>query len=1384
MRILFPIALVLYIAASASAQNLSVFNLDASNFPTMKASFYAFDANGVQQNPSPNEITITEDGIQRTVTNVTCPPKKDPPPITLGIMVDTYSGISLAKEGAQNLINLLSIPPSEAGITMMDHGAFIVQDLTQKQSKLTTAIANLQPAPGVDLQTMFYAPNSGGVPFVSGKPNKKVLVLISDLHCPQYNLDKAKLFTDCAAQNISVYVVLLHTNDYSGYFKDITMNTGGMIFEEIHTSADLQKVMLDIGSRAQDIAPCEITWQSAYECSHNSERKAVAIWNGSPSQFSYTISAGKLIFLSFSPDPLSFGGRQAGTSYTLPVTVTAVNSAFTVSSITSSDPGFDINPKSFSLAAGASKTLTVTFTPSDSSYSWTEFTAQTDLCAQTFSVTGGYPGVKAKSGPLRLTVPNGGEIYPAGNDTLITWTGIPRTDSVKLDFSTDNGSSWSSITPFASGGRYLWHVPNRPSTKCLVRVTQYTGADASNVKTFGSDGQISGTYISSIALDDSGNIYVGGEYDIQTDFGDTLVTTPSEALFVAKYTANDSLLWFRLAPNTADVYGYGECKDLALDHQGNVYITGEFTHSIIFGGDTLMTKSTSGSYGYDFYLARYHSDGSLGWVKQFGEAQLQYPYYAAKSSGLCTDVSGNIYLTGYYSDTLTIGNIGLRGKPQQSNGFIAKYHADGSVEWANSFGGGNSQNQATAVALDSSGNVFVTGLFTAQASFGGIQPPYAGQSDVCIAKYNPNGSIAWVKTIEGPGVDEGNAIAITAAGEIVVTGKFSGTADFGGTTLTSVGDYDMFVAKYAQDGSFQWADHAGGYDPFQKVGWNFGTAVSIDRLGYINVTGIFTNVANFGPIKLTTKGMVEDIFVAKYKDDGTIVWAKRARGSGLCHPTDIISDPNGVIYTVGNVDSSGDFDSKFVKLPGQGATGYIWQIGGHKDLESDISDADFSIIAPTFSFAGTTIDMGQTETGKEKDSLVKATICNTGTAPLHVFGMDITGGDKTEFMIMSGAGDFTLALGECRDVMFTFMPMMTCKMSATVTLRTVIGNYPDTIKILGEGIAPMLSVMSDVIDFGQVKIGEYKDTTIIAAITNIGNLTLDFQSAFQLGPDKLQFTVQSGGAAFAILPTAYHKVTLRFAPHYIGRTSGRIAFPYNGASSPAILNVFGQGLGGLVSIKDDSGYAGDHKNIPILLEKVPASSVQSEATNFSARIAYDRSVLYPSSGIIQHGARFDTVNITGAIGASETLAVLPFVAMLGESTTSPMNIVDFTWLDGSGNPADFDVETQSGTFHMLGICPAGGQRLYDPDGQISIAHVKPNPANGIIHIDIQTTETGRTQLSLMNILGQKISSISDGELKPGSHSFDFNTKDLSAGSYFLLLQTPTVRRLERVEVEK
>ena len=221
----------------------------------------------------------------------------------------------------------------------------------------------------------------------------------------------------------------------------------------------------------------------------------------------------------------------------------------------------------------------------------------------------------------------------------------------------------------------------------------------------------------------------------------------------------------------------------------------------------------------------------------------------------------------------------------------------------------------------------------------------------------------------------------------------------------------------------------------------------------------------------------------------------------------------------------------------------------------------------------------------------------------------------------------------------------------------------------------------------------------------------------------------------------------------------------------------GRLLGGLVMIPDDSGYGGDHKNMPLILENESLASVQSAATNFRARIAYDHSVLNAAGANIQAGNKFDTLTISNSLGVSDTLAVIPFTALSGSKTVSPMRIVDFTWLNGAGLPAEHDAETMSGIFRVL-----KPTTYPEPNWEASIVEIYPNPANESFHFQVTASETGRTQIELVNILGQKVAVIFDGELKRGAHDLDFNTSGLRTGSYYLTLTTPSLRKIKKVDV--
>jgi WD40 repeat protein len=1255
----------LLIAASGAAQSLSVFNLDTTNFPTMKARFFAFDANGNQVNPSASEITVTEDGIPRAVTSLTCSPKKDPTPISLGIMVDTYSGIDLAKEGAQKLTNLLSIPTSEAGITMMDHGAFIVQDLTQKHTKLDTAIAKLQPAPGVDLQTMFYAPNAGGVPFVSaGRNGKKVLVLITDLHCPLFNLNKQQLYADARSQNISVYIILIGTKDEFGYSKEIADNTGGILFESITSTKQMDMALFSILSSADNLSPCELTWNTDINC--DLTRNVVFTYQNNKDNATYSEPPGQIPELNFSSYGVDFGQIIPGQSKDISITITAKNLPIIITNITISDNAFKIvgggPPPSFTLAPGQSRTLVIRYTPTDSSYKFEKVMITSNVClANPIYLMGGFDSKKDSTVSLTVVQPNGGEKFLIGDTEKITWANTLPNDTVSISYSIDNGRTWKKITDSACANSYLWILPATPSDSCLIKIQNHTK-------------------------------------------------------FVLDSVKSDSL------------YDYGWHVAYSKD--------GKYALSAGVGGPVTIWDPFHGKILHTLSL-------TMGLDAMFSPDNSKVITTGYASTALLWDVTTGSLLktfTGHKSDVNTV-----------------RFNIDGTRALTSS-------KDSTAIMWD--------------VQTGAILTRFIGHKDwVTSAIFSPFGDKVYTSSNDGTA-----KIWDATTGQLLfnLIDQHSAIDDI---TLNHKGDLLSSVSKKNVD--LVWNTIDGSLFQRYIPGWGFTKFSNDDQLllSATNNTAYVWGVAS-GKLLNSYTANGSPVLCGTFNSDGKII----VTGGGSVQCWDVQSGWEILPLPGAKGVRSLDFNPIRQEIITLGPIGFVqfWYLS-YRPNQNDISDAVFTIIAPTFSFSSNSIVMGKVEIGTEKDSLVKATICNNGNQPLHVLSMDVTGGATTEFMIMSGAGDFTLAPGECRDVMFTFMPMMVGKMSATVTLRTANGNYPDTIKIIGEGIAPLLQEMTNVIDFGQVKIGDFKDTTITVAIKNIGSLPINFQPSTQLGPDTKQFSLQSSNAPFTLAPSSSQSVKLRFSPRYIGRTSGRVAFAYNGPSTPAILNVYGQGIGGLVVINNDSGYAGDHKQIPMIVQNVPLASVQSIATNFSARVAYDKTMLYPSSGSVQPGNRFDTVTITGTLpqnpDASGTLSLLPFTAMLGEATTSPMNLVDFSWLDGAGNPADFDAETQSGTFTLLGICPAGGTRLYDPNGQVTMAYT-PNPTSGNIHIDIQTLEVGRTQLAVMNLLGAKVANISDGELKPGAHTFDFNTKDLSAGSYFILLQTPTIRRLERIDVQK
>ncbi|MEP7219728.1 MAG: hypothetical protein ABI876_12475, partial [Bacteroidota bacterium] len=527
----FVLSILLFCCAlpGASAQSLSVFDLDTSAFPLVKAKFFAFDRDGDQVAPSPSEISVTEDGAPRAVISTTCLPVNPPQALSTVFAVSAWGSEDYVRDGngshdlAASAIKawVRVLPPgqNECAISIFGYGNFLKQDFTADQGKLLDAATDVRSPSESFYDYGFLIPPAGGLLISKSGRYQRVLVLITD-NDSKGGVSVHNVVAEAKRQGCIVYAITLGISCPQS-LRDITAQTGGKWFERITTAKQAEDAAMMILRHAQGRSAGEITWRSGAFCVPG-QRAVSVVWNGARSQESYP-SAGTE--LEFSPATIFLSSKPVGRRFDATITIRSPNDAAVISDITSSDPAFDINPKSFSLPPGGSRAVTLSYTPPDSGYHWTKFDFRTDACTQSYYASGGFPGVVPYLPTLNLTRPNGGEILPVGADTAITWSGIPPTDTVKLELSGDSGKTWSIISNSASGGRFPWHVPNIPSAECLVKATHRELSSGSNwARGVGGPAEDADVTDGSICTDSSGNIYVTGWFNRTIDFDSITLT--------------------------------------------------------------------------------------------------------------------------------------------------------------------------------------------------------------------------------------------------------------------------------------------------------------------------------------------------------------------------------------------------------------------------------------------------------------------------------------------------------------------------------------------------------------------------------------------------------------------------------------------------------------------------------------------------------------------------------------------------------------------------------------------------------------------------------------------------------------------------------------------
>jgi hypothetical protein len=335
-----------------------------------------------------------------------------------------------------------------------------------------------------------------------------------------------------------------------------------------------------------------------------------------------------------------------------------------------------------------------------------------------------------------------------------------------------------------------------------------------------------------IALDTSGNVYVsGGSFGSGTDVDYATI----------KYDTNGNQLW--VATYNGPGNDYDAAHGIAVDTLGNVYVTGQS-----WGSGTC----------WDYATIKYAPNGNQLWVARYNGPGDYYDIARA----IALDTSGNVYVTGrsYGSGTST-------------DYATIKYDAEtGSQMWVARYNNSprNDYDIATAIALDTSGNVYVTGLSSGTGS------------DYATIKYDSSGTQLWAARYHAVYYDAAYAIALDTSGNVYVTGESTGSGTYRdyATIKYDTNGNQLWVARYRGPGN--WDDIAQG--------------IALDTSGNVYVTG-----SSYG------SGTYRDYATIKYDSLGNQLWAARYNGPGNSHDAAqaIAVDTLGNVYVTGGSFGSG-----------------------------------------------------------------------------------------------------------------------------------------------------------------------------------------------------------------------------------------------------------------------------------------------------------------------------------------------------------------------------------------------------------------------------------------------------------------------------------------------
>ena len=1273
LRYLLP-SLLFFYAIIVDGQTLSLYDVDPSAYPLIRANVLALDADGNPYRPNIIDLELFEDGTKRTIRRLHCPEPKPIVPISSVLTLDISSSmrehadrnLETARAAAHAWIESMPLGISECAITSFNLISFLNQDFTIDSRRLQTAIDELQPKGGTSYDAALISPVTGAISVALKGKYKRVIVFLTD---GRGNGNEAEIVRQANAGDITIHCVTVGL-PAPPILKNVARRTGGLWFENVTSPKEAAEIYRLILDQAQGGEPCEIEWESGPTCDSNRTVTLTDQTLPAEATTTYIAPPQAIADLTVNTIEIAFRTVAPGSTDRQTITLSTGNAPVQVLSITSSDPHIKAvangAPPAYTIPPNAAYDVIFEFAPTDSSFVYAEITIQIDGCTKTVYAAGGRWGNGSVTPEIRLVLPNGGERFPVGSNRTIRWTGVLPTDTVRLDYSTDAGTTWTTITDKGTGLSYDWHVPNTPSQHCLARVT----IDSFNLGNGGSPfakrlhtyrghesfGQITaarfspdGEYVATASNSITDNVRVW-----KTESGQPYRTfSPTGAVFDLEFSPDGKFLAAAINDNTWKMWDVSSGNP--VDEQPN-----EDIQVIAFSkpGGTLLVTGTSR-----------------------GEITIWNATNSAMLRSFQTDVGliSSIDFSPKFNEFVVAG----------SKDTFKIYTTDGREK--SKLPDGVNPNQSHSLGVSSA--------------------RYSDDGNRIVSAGNDGSPRLWRESAREPTytLSGHNDAAFSPDGSLIVTGE--------GDLLWSKGD-----------------------TPGKGRIWEAATG---DMLG-------------------------------------------------------VLDDPNnGHTKAITSVDITQLNGRSYIVTAGHDSTAIIWELSGEDSTSIgsgvDVSDDLWAIVdAGVEAF---NVDFGQVLVGSSKDSVLVGYLRNSGGVEIEVNELQITGRDASAFDIISGLPPFTIPARKSREVELRFTPDAVRRFDAKLKILSTIDTLDPSLS--GQGVTPQLRIDATIVDFGLVEVGNQNDTLVQVVISNVGTLPLAI-TIKQNGPDLRSFFILSGEAPFTLAPDTSHAMSLRFAPVSLGRTSGTIEFGHNGPGSPATVILFGEGFCPttitrvLASVGDIAGAPGDTVMLPFSIVSLDPPPPSQSGTplgplDFIAQFAFNKSILTPvnRAAIVEEGplervaaweGRWDPFDssITWMNGEPQ------LVAGLGNAESTPAVIEDITWSQGCPP----EVAKSDGIFVLHRLCRDGETRLFSADGQLKLGGITPNPALSEATIRFALIEEGETRLYLVDMKGERVATVVDHVMIPGSYSAILDISGFDRGNYIVVLETPTAQLSEKLIVRE